>query len=162
MNSRIIKSNTLLLAGQKTTMSLSDNKTLELWQGFMPVIKGVKELGGTELYSVEIYPEDYFSYFSPHKEFEKWAAAPVKDAFEPDGSLKVLEIQAGLYAVFHYKGKSSEAHKAYQYIFEEWMPASGYEVDNRPHFAVMGEKYRNDHPDSEEELWVPIKKSALL
>ena len=159
MKSRIIDFNGAILAGIKIQMSLANNQTTKLWRQFIPIKMELPELKSTELYSVEIYPEDYFLNFSPAKEFEKWAAAPVTVAFEPEGPIQILEIPKGLYAVFLYKGLSTEAHLAYRYIFEEWMPKSTYQVDNRPHFAVMGEKYRNDDPDSEEELWVPVKES---
>jgi AraC family transcriptional regulator len=34
-------------------------------------------------------------------------------------------------------------------------------MDGRPYFALMGEKYKGEQPDSEEEFWVPVKpKSA--
>ena len=39
----------------------------------------------------------------------------------------------------------------------EWLPNSGYEIDNRPHFQVMGETYKNGSPDSEEDFYVPLK-----
>ena len=32
-----------------------------------------------------------------------------------------------------------------------------YTLDDRPHFEILGEKYKNQDPDSEEELWIPIK-----
>ena len=159
MNSRITEFNGAILAGIKVQMSLVNDQTTRLWRQFIPIKKDLTGLSGTELYSVEKYPEDYFLNFSPVKEFEKWAAVPVSDAFQAEDPIHILEIPEGLYAVFLYKGKSSEAHKVYQYIFEEWMPNSAYQVDHRPHFAVMGDKYRNDHPDSEEEFWVPIQKS---
>ncbi len=54
-------------------------------------------------------------------------------------------------------GPASKGPETYRNIFETWLPASGYVLDNRPHFAVMGEKYRNEDPDSEEEIWIPIK-----
>lgn len=38
-----------------------------------------------------------------------------------------------------------------------WLPASDYNLDNRPHFEVLGEKYKNNDPTSEEEIWIPIK-----
>lgn len=161
MDVRIVNRDKFLLAGFNKTMSLAENKTFNLWREFMPVKNQLQGLTGTELYSVEVYPQDYFENFSPVKEFEKWAAAPVQSAYEPDDPFQVLDIPEGLYAVFLYRGRSTEAHKAYQYIFGEWMPDSEYTVDDRPHFAVMGEKYRNDDPDSEEELWVPIKKKGL-
>ena len=69
-----------------------------------------------------------------------------------------IKIPEGLYAVFLYKGKASEAPKTYQYIFGNWIPNSDHTLDDRPHFALMGKKYKNEDPNSEEELWIPIKK----
>jgi len=35
-------------------------------------------------------------------------------------------------------------------------------LDNRPHFEVLGEKYKNGDPESEEEIWIPVKEKAKL
>jgi AraC family transcriptional regulator len=43
-------------------------------------------------------------------------------------------------------------------FFSTWLPDSEYRLDVRPHFEVLGEKYKNDDPESEEEIWIPIKK----
>jgi AraC family transcriptional regulator len=71
--------------------------------------------------------------------------------------MSILNISEGLYAIFDYKGPANAALPFFRYIFETWLPASDYAIDNRPHFAMMGEKYRGNHPDSEEEIWVPVK-----
>jgi AraC family transcriptional regulator len=44
------------------------------------------------------------------------------------------------------------------YIFQTWLPASGYEYDNREQFEIMGEKYHHMDPRSEEEVWIPVRK----
>jgi AraC family transcriptional regulator len=117
----------------------------------------VKNNVGNDLYSVEIYNDrDLFANFNPNKEFEKWAAVRVREFDSVPDGMETLIIPEGLYAVFPYKGKASEASDTYRYIFTEWIPNSDYELDNRPHFALMGEKYKNEDPDSEEELWIPI------
>ena len=67
-------------------------------------------------------------------------------------------LKGGLYAVFDYVGSSADFHKTFNYIFKEWLPASEYELDKREHFEIMGEKYRNNDPASEEEVWVPVKE----
>jgi AraC family transcriptional regulator len=36
--------------------------------------------------------------------------------------------------------------------------ASGYEIDARPHFEILGSKYVNADAESEEEIWIPIKE----
>lgn len=108
----------------------------------------------TDLISLQIYPPGFD--FSPNTQFEKWAAIEVSD-FEhvPDG-MESLLLPEGLYAVFHYKGSSMDT-RIFQYIFGEWLPKSGYQLNNRPHFEVLGEKYKNASPDSEEEIWIPVK-----
>ena len=45
----------------------------------------------------------------------------------------------------------------FQYIFTNWLPNSEYELDNRPHFEILGDKYINGSADSEEEIWIPVK-----
>ena len=72
--------------------------------------------------------------------------------------MESLTVPEGLYAVFPYKGKPSEAKGAFKYMYGEWLPNSEYEMDSRPYFALMSEMYKGEHPESEEEFWVPIKK----
>jgi AraC family transcriptional regulator len=56
-----------------------------------------------------------------------------------------------------HKGAASDGPKTFQYIFGTWLPDSEYLIDNRPHFEILGEKYKNEDPTSEEEIWIPIK-----
>jgi AraC family transcriptional regulator len=71
--------------------------------------------------------------------------------------MEKLELPGGLYAVFSYRGKASDASDTFKYIYYEWLPTSEYFLDDRPHFEILGEKYKNEHPDSEEEIWIPVK-----
>lgn len=138
----------------KLVMSFADNKTGQLWQRFMPKRNEIRNNLTTDLISLQIYLPGFD--FSPNTQFEKWAAIEVSD-FEhvPDGMESFL-LPEGLYAVFHYKGSSMDT-RIFQYIFGEWLPKSGYQLDNRPHFEVLGAKYKNASPDSEEEIWIPVK-----
>lgn len=147
------------LIGKKVNTCFATNTTLELWQSFMPRRSEIKNAIGRELYSVEIYSDaDFFNAFNPTVEFEKWAAVAVENFNTiPDG-MNELVIPHGQYAVFHYKGKPSQAHATYQYIYGNWIPNSEYDLDDRPHFALMGERYKGEDPESEEELWIPVKK----
>ncbi|HRG91069.1 MAG TPA: GyrI-like domain-containing protein, partial [Chitinophagales bacterium] len=147
----------ITLVGKRITTSLVQNRTAELWRSFMPHRKSITYTVGTSLYSAQLYADGYFNSYNPAAEFEKWAAVEVT-GFEnlPEG-MEVLTIPAGMYAVFIHKGPAADGPKTFQYIFTQWLPQSGYVVDNRPHFEVMGEKYKADSPDSEEELWVPVK-----
>ena len=138
-------------------MSFSDNKTRELWSSFMPRRKEIKNNIGSELYSIEVYEPLYFNNFNPEKEFDKWAAVEVIDFETVPDDMETLTSPSGLYAVFIHKGSADKAPETYRYIFGTWLPASDFLLDVRPHFAVMGEKYKNDNPDWEEEVWISVK-----
>ena len=145
------------LVGQKMKMTFACNKTSSLWQNFMPGRHAIQNQLGTELYSVEVYGDlTFYEDFDTDRTFEKWAAVRVDRFGKIPGGMEGLEIPAGLYAVFHYVGKASDAAEIYGFIFNHWIPNSEYTLDNRPHLAVMGEKYKNEHPLSEEEIWVPV------
>ncbi len=145
------------LTGKKLNMSFAENRTFELWRSFMPWRKEIPNAIGTELYSVQIYPPGFFEDIDPNAEFEKWAAVEVPDFTSIPDEKETMIIPSGLYAVFHYKGAASAAAETFEYIFGTWLRASGFGLDDRPHFEILGEKYKNEDPDSEEDIWIPVK-----
>jgi uncharacterized glyoxalase superfamily protein PhnB/predicted transcriptional regulator YdeE len=142
-------------------MSFSDNKTGELWKGFMLRRKEIKNHIGTSLYSIQLYAPRFFSNSSPDTEFEKWAAIEVTDFKSVPDQLETFTLERGLYAVFLYHGTENDAADTFRYILGEWIRDSDYDLDNRPHFEILGGKYKNESPDSEEELWIPIKPKSI-
>ena len=139
------------------TMSFVDNKTADLWRSFMPRRKEIENNIGPDLYSIQIYGSLFFHKFNPNAEFEKWATVEVTDYFSLPNEMETITLPGGLYAVFMYHGSSNEAAQTFQFILGQWLPQSDYTLDDRPHFEKLGEKYKNADPDSEEEIWIPIK-----
>jgi AraC family transcriptional regulator len=137
-------------------MSLAENKTGELWKNFMLRRKEITNNIGTNLYSVQVYDPLHFQVFNPNKTFEKWAMVEVTDFESVPHGMESFKLPGGLYAVFLHQGPS-EGPTTFQYIFGTWLPNSDYLLDNRPHFEILGEKYKNDDPSSEEEFWIPVK-----
>ena len=90
-------------------------------------------------------------------EFERWAAMEVTHFESIPADMEAFIMEEGLYAVFLHKGAASSGPNTFKYIFETWLPNSGYIYDDRPQFEILGEKYKNEDPDSEEEIWIPIK-----
>ena len=76
---RIETINEKKLIGIRTTMSLSSNKTGELWRSFMPRRKEITNTIGSKLFSMQLYNATYFDFFSADTEFEKWAAVEASD-----------------------------------------------------------------------------------
>lgn len=145
------------LIGFSTETSLADDKTFSIWNKLMPRLKETKNLVSADLFSLQIYDFKSFKNFTPNTIFKKYALVEVKNYdFIPDGFEK-FNVQEGNYAVFLHKGTSAEFYKTNQYIFGEWLPNSVYQLDDRPHFAIMGDKYfGHENPESEEEVWIPI------
>lgn len=143
--------------GIHVPMSVANNKTAVLWQRFMPRRKEIKNKVSEDLISMQIYDPTYFSMFDPEKEFNKWASVEVDKFEEIPQNMEIFIIPAGKYAVFHYKGLSTNT-QIFEDIFGTWLPQSAYEIDHRPHFEILGEKYKNNDPDSEEDIWIPIRE----
>ena len=143
------------LIGKRMAMSLSNNKTGELWQSFMLRRREISNNLTSEMFSMHVYDQPV-TFGNLNQEFEKWAAVEVSDfSAIPDG-METFTLKDGLYAVFHYKGSSTDT-KIFQFIFGTWLPNSDYLLDNRPHFEILGDKYKNADPNSEEDIWIPIK-----
>ena len=157
MNYRVENFTEKKLVGKRISMSFSQNKMGELWSSFMSGRKEIVDQIGTACYSMQVYPSVFFESFNPHAEFEKWAAVEVADFKQAPADMEPFNLSGGLYVVFLYQGDGSNADSVFKYIFETWLPASEYILDNRPHFEILGEKYKRGDQDSEEEIWIPVR-----
>lgn len=147
------------LIAKSIRMSLTENKTFELWNGFMTQKSMIKNVIGSDLYSIQVYDNlNYFKNFNPTNEFTKWAGIEVGNPNNIPNGFSSFTLEAGLYAVFIHKGLPSAMANTMQFIMSEWLPNSAYTLDYHPHFEILGEKYKKNSPDSEEEVWIPIKK----
>ena len=146
------------LIGMPLKMTYAENKTFQLWSRFMPRRKEIENAISNDFISLQIYDESFdFVNFSFNAVFEKWALIEVSDYNSIPNEMETLTLKEGLYAVFIHIGDTSTAEKTFRYIFEEWLPNSEYLLDIRPHFEVLGDKYKKDDPTSEEEIWIPIR-----
>lgn len=137
-------------------MSLASYKTVDLWKNFMSRRKEINTSFQNQLFSLQVYDVDYFKDFNPTKDFTKWALIEVESFEEVPEGMSCFNLFGGLYAVFNYKGSSTDT-SVFQYIFGQWLPQSDYVLVHRPHFEILGEKFKNADPNSEEEIWIPIK-----
>ena len=148
-----------ILIGRRLRMSQANNRSRELWQSFRPQLSAIKNRVGHDSYSVQVYDSpDYFAAFSPTREFERWAAVEISSANEPPPAMEILSLNAGLYAVFEYRGTPAEFGPFAQEIFGVWLPGSGYILDDRPHFEILSPGYRADDTEAAETIYVPVQK----
>jgi AraC family transcriptional regulator len=153
MEPKIITIKSKTVVGMKSTMTHGDfGNIVALWKQFMPRKKELSNTINSELIAAQVYSN--FSDMS--LPYTIWACAEVSDLTSVPEGFESLIIPESEYAVFLQKGMNAAA--TYQKIMTEWLPTSGYVIDARPHFQVMGEKYKNGSPDSEEDFYIPICK----
>jgi AraC family transcriptional regulator len=149
------------LIGMRIRNSLALDKTSELWQSFMPRRREIINAVSSDLYSLRVYDSpSYFTAFNMSATFDKWALTEVADFDQVPFGMERLVLPGGLYAVFPYQGFPSAAGETYRYIYATWLPGSQYALDDRPHFEMLDEKYKNNEPSSEEDIFIPIKPKA--
>lgn len=156
MTPRIEILNEKKLIGKRLTMSLADNKTVELWRSFMPNRRFIINNLAKDMISLQVYKPSHFADFKTTNEFEKWAIVEVANFDNVPNDMETFTLKGGLYAVFDYRGSSNDP-SVFKFIFGTWLPSSEYDLDDRPHFEVLGEKYKNNDPTSEEEIWIPVQ-----
>lgn len=155
---RIITIKAKKLIGKRINMSLAENKTFELWRSFMPRRQEILNNVNNDLISMKVYHEP-MQLQNLDQKHDKWAAVEVSDFIDVPQRMETFELEGGTYAVFDYKGLNTDP-SIFIYIFTRWLPGSEYLLDERPHFEILGAKYKNNDPDSEEEIWIPIRPKS--
>ena len=154
MHPRIIKCTERKVVGFLTKITKDEYfKIPQLWQKFMPRKKEINNINPKEFIAVQQFPKE--TTIENIVDYIIWACVEVSHFKDIPEGMSSFVIPAGEYAVFLQKGM--DASKTYQSIMTEWLPTSGYTIDNRPHFQIMGEMYKNGSSDSEEDFYIPIK-----
>ncbi len=145
------------LVGKHVEMSYLNNRTMELWQSFMPARKQIENRVDSSYYSMQIYPH-LFNYTSinPAVNFIKWAAVEVFNDDCIPSQMERYTIEGGTYGVFTHVGPASNFEQSMKYIHEIWLPESGYVIDDREHFEKLEEGYNPLDENATEEIWIPI------
>ena len=132
-------------------MALDSDETPDLFRTFMPRRKEILHRSNEQVIDLKIYPPDYFKRIFISTPFLKWAVVEV-DIFEkiPQGMERV-DFLGGLYAMFQVPGTQAN-HQVFTDIFSHWLPSSGFELDDRPHFDVLNFGENNNF----QEIYIPL------
>lgn len=59
------------------------------------------------------------------------ACIVVPKDFAPDQNVNLSDVPGGQYAIYDFEGTAGDVPKAWDKIFTQWLPSSGYQPDNR-------------------------------
>ncbi|MFS2150593.1 AraC family transcriptional regulator [Rhizobium sp. Rhizsp42] len=93
----------------------------------------------------------------PAEELRSIACVSVEGEIKVEAPLEPITLDGGEYAVLRHKGPYADMHKAYQWLFSEWLPTSGRQLRD----GLMFEDYLNnprDVPPTElvTEIYMPL------
>ena len=100
---------------------------------------------------------------TPAADLRSDACLTAPPGFTGEGDLRPLAIAGGRHAVLLHVGPYAELHRAYTWLYREWLPTSGALPANRP----CVEEYLNNPrqvPPSElrTEIWLPLEDAGEL
>ena len=150
------------LIGLSIEDSLKQNEIVNVWKKFIPLSKDIPENVKGQFCSLSIYASvNFMNDFSNQTKFKRGAFVEVNDLNYTHNKLETFFAE-GLFAVFLHKGLPSEGEKTFRFIFEQWLIESEYEWALPYHFERLPLNYNPNNPESEEEIWLPIKLKFVL
>ena len=159
MKHRIEQTKDRYVVGMKTNLTIQSiqQETGNLARQFMPRRHEVVSRIGKHVFSIQDYGNLQMKDITPQTTFEKWIGIEVSNFDAIPEGMETFVLKAGTYAVFTYKGSIQDFPKSRQYIFQDWLPNSNYQIDNKAHFEELSEDYSKDLQNTEEDVWIPVK-----
>lgn len=86
--------------------------------------------------------------------FHYTACAEVDSFLDLPEGMVTKVVPEGKYVVYTYSGDLKDLGNFYQNIFTKWLPASGYQFDQRPQFELYDQRFMSN---GEFDIYFPIK-----
>jgi predicted transcriptional regulator YdeE/DNA-binding transcriptional MerR regulator len=153
MEPKIVTKPSFLVAG---TLYQGNNKNQEIavmWQEeFLPRMDEVNSVSHNT-YGVCIESPEL-----PDGEFQYIAGMEVTSEENIPEGMVLKKVPEGLYAVFEHHGSIEKLSETYAYIYQSWLPSSGYKRTAAIDYELYDEKFNDVSEDSILYLYVPVEK----
>lgn len=148
---RFVTGRTLLLAGLGERYRFETNQGIPLqWQRFVPYIGNIPGQVGDVTYGVCCNSDGTGN-------FEYVTAVEVSSFDEVPPELRRVRIPAQRYVVFTHRDHISAIRGTCYTIWNQWLPASGYEVADAPDFERYDADFDPQTGTGKVEIWLPLK-----
>jgi len=158
MEPKIINKPAFTMVGMPYFGKNEHQEISQLWEAFnrrMEALGGIKNETGEAAIGLCITPE----ITPPEGGFEYVAGLPVTAVEEVPEGFVVRHVPDHTYAVFAHKGDLASLGATYAYIYENWLPQSGYQLADRIDFEYYNEDFKDFAADSVFYIYIPIKKA---
>ncbi|HPP74677.1 MAG TPA: GyrI-like domain-containing protein [Armatimonadota bacterium] len=158
MEPKIITREEIKLIGMQYIGNNSNGEIPKLWENFLPRIEEIKNQSGECVcYGVcECLCEGECK-CGCGGDFSYIAAREVSSFDDVPEGMITRTIPASKYAVFTHKGLLESLNKTFEDIYSKWIPAAGLEIAGSYDFEYYDEQFKDFAPDSELDIYVPVK-----
>lgn len=95
---------------------------------------------------------------TPYNECHYIGAIGVDKSFIPTNSISKLEIEESLCAIFRYEGVYGDVVRLMVYIYNHWLPKSGYEAKTLPAYVIYYKNhFLNENKYFDIDFYIPIQ-----
>jgi AraC family transcriptional regulator len=91
-------------------------------------------------------------------ELDYMAGSPVNKVEKLPTGMTQWEVPANTYAVF--EATLPTLGQTFGYIYNTWLPTSGYQQVPGPYFERYGETFNPDDPAAKLSIYIPVEKKA--
>lgn len=155
----IINKEGFILAGYRKHTGNGFQVIGESWQELKANMDKIKRANSNTMYGFEDYSEDFCR---EPLQFYYMAAVEIERDTDALEEMYVKEVPESLYAVFSVNGnnKNDEIYKAFQYIYNVWLPNSEYCLSDelRADFEYYDERWNCQSASSQIDIYIPIRK----
>ena len=121
------------------------------WQHFVGHLGSISNQVGTSTYGLimNVDPEGTFEYMS---------AVQVREGATAQDGLETVDLEGQRYAVFQHTDHVSTIRHTMGWIWNEWLPNSGYNPPEAPSMEVYGTNFDPITGSGGFEVWIPVTK----
>jgi AraC family transcriptional regulator len=148
---RFVNSKALLLVGMSARYSCESSAGVpSQWQRFLPHFGNVPGQLDRKAYGVKYNFDDLDN-------FDYLCGVEVADFTRVPQGWTNLRVPEQRYAVFTHSGHVSTIRRTWKAVWNAWLPTSGHDVSDAPHFELYDETFNSQTGMGGLELWVPIR-----
>ena len=144
----------ILVYGLIGESSQKNNTLPKLWESFNNICS-LRSFPSGSVYGISFYSDK--EVFDESTIFQYMAGIELPDDFISKDGLDTRIIKHGSYAIFTHKGPVSEFVNTMHYILGDWIVRSSFEPDTRDIIELYTKRFQHEHPDSEIDVWFPVK-----
>jgi AraC family transcriptional regulator len=150
MEPKIVEREAFTVVGMRYRGKNENNEIPQMWGVFGPRMQEIEDVANRSVcYGISDNVD------ASTGEFDYIAGLEVSGGKEVPEGMVSWEVPAGRYAVF--PTTLPKIGETFQHAYHEWMPASEFEHRPGPDFEQYDQSFDNDDPDSQFDLFIPLK-----